>query len=56
MYPITITIEKIINNDSNFKIEQDTVFEELENIHKDILKALYKLAFETYEGFTELQN
>ncbi|WP_322959024.1 Eco47II family restriction endonuclease [Mycoplasmopsis cynos] len=53
---LPITIEKIINNDSNFKIEQDTVFEELENIHKDILKALYKLAFETYEGFTELQN
>ncbi|UWD34477.1 Eco47II family restriction endonuclease [Mesomycoplasma molare] len=45
------TIEKIITNDSKFKIEKDTVFDELETIDKDILKSLYKLAFKTYEGF-----
>lgn len=48
---LPITIEKIINTDSSFKVEEDTVFEELENIDKDILKSLYKLAFKTYEGF-----
>ncbi len=45
------TIEKIISEEKVFKIERDTVIEELSKNNADILKALYKLAFKTYEGF-----
>lgn len=33
------------------QVEKDTVVEELLEIDNDILLALYKLAFSTYEGF-----
>ena len=33
------------------KIEEDTVIEELKEKDSDLLKALYLLAFSTYEGF-----
>ncbi|MBF4804993.1 MAG: Eco47II family restriction endonuclease [Pseudoleptotrichia goodfellowii] len=46
---LPITIEKVINKD--LEVEDDTVFSELEKIDKDILTALYKLAFSEYEGF-----
>lgn len=48
---LPITIEKIISNQSELTVQQDTVIEELLEIDKDILMALYKLAFTTYEGF-----
>lgn len=48
---LPITIEKLINKNSNLKIEKDTVIDELKDIDNDVLKALYKLAFSTYEGF-----
>lgn len=46
------TIEEIIATNKSLKAEKDTVFEELQNIDNDILLALYKLAFETYSGFS----
>ena len=48
---LPITIEKIIYDNKSLQVEKDTVFEELEVLGNDILTALYKLAFETYEGF-----
>lgn len=48
---LPITIEKIIANNKSLQVQKDTVFEELKNIDGDILIALYKLAFSTYEGF-----
>lgn len=48
------TIEKIIENNESLKVEEDTVLEELKNLGSDKLIALYKLAFETYEGFSFL--
>lgn len=41
----------IIVKKDNKIFEKDTVFEELKNLDANILKALYKLAFKTYEGF-----
>lgn len=48
---LPITISKVINEQKDLKVEKDTVIEELKNIDKDTLIALYKLAFSTYEGF-----
>lgn len=48
---LPITIEKIIKSNKSLQVEKDTVFEELEKIDSDVLIALYKLAFSTYEGF-----
>lgn len=45
------TIEKIIKLDSKFKVENDSVLDELKNIDEDYLTSLYKLAFSKYEGF-----
>lgn len=45
------TIDKIIENRKNLQIKEDTVIEELEKMGTDKLISLYKLAFETYEGF-----
>lgn len=45
------TIKKLLQEDKSLKAEKDTVLLELENINEDILLALYKLAFSTYEGF-----
>jgi len=41
----------LIKQDKYLQVENDTVLEELKSKDKDILKALYKLAFLTYEGF-----
>ncbi|WP_051675961.1 Eco47II family restriction endonuclease [Ureaplasma canigenitalium] len=46
------TIEKIILQNQNLLAKQDTVINELKNIDNVTLVALYKLAFETYEGFS----
>ena len=45
------TIENLIVENKTLTAEDDTVFEELNRLDNDILLALYKLAFETYEGF-----
>ncbi|WP_434334428.1 Eco47II family restriction endonuclease [Mycoplasma capricolum subsp. capricolum] len=48
---LPITLEKLVNENTSLKVEKDTVFEELNKINSDIILALYKLAFSTYEGF-----
>lgn len=45
------TIEKLIKNDAVDTVEHDTVIDELKAKNPDLLKALYLLAFETYNGF-----
>lgn len=45
------TIESLITQNKTLKVEDDTVFEELNKLESNTLLALYKLAFETYEGF-----
>lgn len=49
---LPITINKVISNNTKLKVEKDTVVEELKKINKNTLIALYKLAFDTYEGFS----
>ncbi len=44
-------IENIVQNNTNLKAENDTVLEELNEIDRDIQIALFKLAFNNYEGF-----
>lgn len=44
-------IDKIIEENKQFAVEDDTVILELLNIDEDILKSLYLLAFKEYEGF-----
>lgn len=53
---LPVTIEKIIEKDKSLKIDKDTVFEELQEKDNDILTALYKLAFSSYEGFDFKNN
>lgn len=45
------TIEKLLKQNSHLQLQKDSVYNELKKIDKDILTALYKLAFLTYEGF-----
>jgi hypothetical protein len=44
-------IKKIVDTDFKSTIGQDTVYSELKSHNSDLLKALYLLAFKTYEGF-----
>lgn len=44
-------IKDIVKNQHSLIIGKDTVIEELEERNKDLLSALYLLAFSTYEGF-----
>jgi hypothetical protein len=44
-------IKEIIDDLPDLAIQKDTVLEELMEIDKDLIKALYLLAFSTYEGF-----
>ena len=48
---LPITIEKITEQNKQMKVEKDTVFDELLELDNNVLLALYKLAFTTYEGF-----
>lgn len=48
---LPITIEKLIKADVVETVEKDTVIEELKAKNPDLLKAIYLLAFETYNGF-----
>ena len=45
------TIEKLLKQNSHLQLQKDNVYNELKKLDKDILTALYKLAFQTYEGF-----
>ena len=51
---LPITIEKLIKNNIVDTAEHDTVIDELKAKNPDLLKALYLLAFETYNGFDKL--
>ena len=51
---LPVTIEKLIKNDVVDTVEHDTVIDELKAKNPDLLKALYLLAFETYNGFDKL--
>lgn len=44
-------IDEIISQNDQLSVEEDTVIEELKEKDSDLLKALYLLAFSTYEGF-----
>lgn len=44
-------IDEIISQNEQLSVEEDTVIEELKEKDSDLLKALYLLAFSTYEGF-----
>ncbi len=48
---IPLTIDKLIKEDAIQTAAQDTVITELKRKNPDLLKALYLLAFETYNGF-----
>ena len=48
---LPIIIEEIMAEAPFGKIGKDTVIEELSKVDKDLLKALYLLAFKSYEGF-----
>ncbi len=51
---LPITIEKIIKQNESVLVQPDTVISELQNKNIDTLKALYILAFESYEGFNQI--
>ena len=46
-------INEIVSQNEQLSVEEDTVIQELRLKNKDLLKALYLLAFSTYEGFDE---
>lgn len=46
-------IKDIVSNNEQLIVEEDTVIQELRENNNDLLKALYLLAFSTYEGFDE---
>ena len=48
---LPVTIEKLIKTDVVDTVEKDTVIDELKAKNPDLLKAIYLLAFETYNGF-----
>lgn len=51
---LPITIDKLIKTDTVDTVENDTVIDELRAKNPDLLKAIYLLAFETYNGFEVL--
>ena len=48
-------IEDVVSVDTTLQLN-NTVYEELRQEHTDLLKALYLLAFSTYEGFINIKN
>lgn len=48
---LPLTIDKLISQGSIRTVEDDTVISELKQKNPDMLKALYLIAFETYNGF-----
>ena len=51
---LPVTIEKLIKNDIVDTVEHDTVIDESKAKNPYLLKAMYLLAFETYNGFDKL--
>ena len=51
---LPVTIEELIQENQIATVQKDTVMEELRMKNPDTLKALYLLAFQTYEGFEKL--
>ena len=47
-------IDEIINENKELQVGTDTVIDELRDKNLDLLKALYLLAFEEYEGFEKI--
>ncbi len=52
---LPILIDEIINENKALQVGTDTVISELKDKNPDLLKALYLLAFNEYEGFKELK-
>ncbi|MBR2149060.1 MAG: Eco47II family restriction endonuclease [Campylobacter sp.] len=50
-YQLPITIDKLLNENRDKVMQKDSVIDELYKLDSNILNALYKLAFSTYEGF-----
>lgn len=50
---IPMLIDEIIAENENMTAEKDTVITELKLLNPDLLKALYLLAFNSYEGFSD---
>ena len=50
------TIDQLIKGNAVLMKREDTVISELHRKNPDILSALYLLAFETYEGFSQLKT
>ncbi len=48
---IPLTIDKLLREDAIQTVAEDSVLEELKQKNPDLLKALYLLAFESYNGF-----
>lgn len=46
------TIPKLLTHNQQYTMEKDTVMEDLQKLDSDIQVALFKLAFSTYEGFS----
>ncbi|OON98928.1 MAG: restriction endonuclease [Epulopiscium sp. Nele67-Bin004] len=53
---LPIILDEILAENPEFKPQQDTVADELRRMNPDIEKALYLLAFRTYEGFRNQDN
>lgn len=53
---LPITVDELIAEGKVGMIQEDTVLAELRRKKPDTLKALYLLAFESYEGFSELRK
>lgn len=51
---LPITISKLISANAVETVEHDTVIDELKLKNPDLLKALYLMAFESYNGFDHL--
>ena len=49
------TIESLVREGRIGTLQKDTVLTELHRINPDTLKAMYQLAFESYEGFENLR-
>lgn len=48
-------IDEVINENTSYSVEKDTVLSELQQTNPNILKALYILAFKEYEGFEDFK-
>lgn len=48
---IPILIDEILKENKKYTVKEDTVINELKHIDSNIEKAIYMLAFKTYEGF-----